>query len=311
MKRVEMTRGMRPMRAGQTRIVPDAVAERLVSDGTARNSRDWPAKPSGAESSPAPAAGDVSTKQTYKTRRSWARLMSPTVYFACSGRGVAAFQRRRRVRSYLARRHQRRAEYHRLCIRSLVAQEDRAGIKDGQPLQQSRLPGSKPTMKKFGAFRGPYPWQVPPSSLCLQLKYWPVTSPVSCAGIRPPRAPKLSLVAGSAAVATRYFVRLTYLVDDLETAASIEESLYVPAGYALSVSPPPRDPVNKATGWNCYIGTASFAGTLQNVEPLAFASPFVLPGTGLIAGAATPGYMLVSENRLVPDMLAEGLDFPR
>ena len=35
MKMVEFTRDMRPHRAGERRVLPDAVAERLVADGRA------------------------------------------------------------------------------------------------------------------------------------------------------------------------------------------------------------------------------------------------------------------------------------
>jgi hypothetical protein len=36
MKMVEFTRDMRPHRAGETRIVPDAMAEKLIASGDAK-----------------------------------------------------------------------------------------------------------------------------------------------------------------------------------------------------------------------------------------------------------------------------------
>ena len=36
MKMVEFTRDMRPHRAGETRIVPDAMAEKLITSGDAK-----------------------------------------------------------------------------------------------------------------------------------------------------------------------------------------------------------------------------------------------------------------------------------
>jgi hypothetical protein len=36
MKMVEFTRDMRPHRAGETRIVPDAMADKLIAEGSAK-----------------------------------------------------------------------------------------------------------------------------------------------------------------------------------------------------------------------------------------------------------------------------------
>jgi hypothetical protein len=36
MKMVEFTRDMRPQRAGEKRVVPDAVAEKLIAEGSAK-----------------------------------------------------------------------------------------------------------------------------------------------------------------------------------------------------------------------------------------------------------------------------------
>jgi hypothetical protein len=60
MKMVEFTRDMRPQRAGEKRVVPDAVAEKLIATGDAKpvvSAFDKPSKP------------PVVTGRTYKTRK--------------------------------------------------------------------------------------------------------------------------------------------------------------------------------------------------------------------------------------------------
>ena len=59
MKMVEFTRDMRPQRAGEKRVVPDAVAEKLIAAGDAKS------VVSTFDKSPKPTA----TGRTYKTRK--------------------------------------------------------------------------------------------------------------------------------------------------------------------------------------------------------------------------------------------------
>jgi hypothetical protein len=95
-----------------------------------------------------------------------------------------------------------------------------------------------------------------------------------------------------------------------ETAASIESVLAVAASNLLQISAPIADNQAVATGWNVYIGTASFGETLQNATPLALGTAFTLPTTGLATGRGLPNYILAVENwPLAPVPLAEGIDF--
>lgn len=59
MKMVEFTRDMRPQRAGEKRVVPDAVAEKLIAAGDAK-----PCESVFDKSSP-----PVPVGRTYKTRK--------------------------------------------------------------------------------------------------------------------------------------------------------------------------------------------------------------------------------------------------
>lgn len=53
MKRVTLARDIRPWRAGQQRVVPDAVATRLLEDGLAENPRPFPEPAPGERPAPA------------------------------------------------------------------------------------------------------------------------------------------------------------------------------------------------------------------------------------------------------------------
>lgn len=58
MKMIEFTRDMRPQRAGEKRVVPDAVAEKLIKAGDAKPVASPFDKPTGQL-----------TGRTYKTRK--------------------------------------------------------------------------------------------------------------------------------------------------------------------------------------------------------------------------------------------------
>jgi hypothetical protein len=138
----------------------------------------------------------------------------------------------------------------------------------------------------------------------LQLSRWPIASSPCLAGLSAPLAPLLASVAGGALAAARYFVQIAYVTAAGETAASTEVSFSVAANSLLQVPSPPAS--SFATGWNVYVSTTSGAGTLQNASPIVIGTPWTEPTSGLIAGAAMPGFVAVVENA-VP--LAEGVDF--
>lgn len=170
-----------------------------------------------------------------------------------------------------------------------------------------------------------FPWQVPGGLTLLRLSQFPVASQISPSGAAPPVEPVLSQVPGGTLGASPYYVRATYVTNAGETACSLEARLPLAANNLLQVAAPPIDNAGIATGWNVYIGPASFAETLQNAVPLPIGAAFTLPGTGLIAGAAPPSYVTVVENcstpvspvmpsppassDMQPSPLAEGVDF--
>lgn len=164
---------------------------------------------------------------------------------------------------------------------------------------------------QFWALRDPFPWQVPSGFFPLQLSAWPLASSPSPAGTAPPLAPALSPSSGGSLAAATYYVKSTYVTAQGETAASIESRLAVAANNLLVVGSPGPDATGTATGWNVYIGTATFAETLQNTSPISINSTFTLPTSGLVAGGAVPPpYITVVENDpLAPVPLTEGLDY--
>lgn len=158
--------------------------------------------------------------------------------------------------------------------------------------------------------KGPYPWQVPPRLAPVQLSQYPIISTPSPAGTAPPLAPTLSAVSGGSLAAARYYVRVSYLTANGETAASAESELWLSAGQLLHVATPQADNFNLATGWNVYVSTKSYGETLQNSSPIGMSTAWTEPVAGLIAGNAPPPYMLIVENApLFPTPLCEGVDF--
>jgi hypothetical protein len=164
--------------------------------------------------------------------------------------------------------------------------------------------------EEYWAYRDPYPWQLPSHFMPLQLQRWPLTATESVAGTSPPwHPPRLSVVTGGALSAQPIYAKTTYVTADGETAASLESFLLVGQGQLLSVASPPMDHLQKAIGWNCYLGASSFGETLQNAAPLPIGLPYTLPDTGLVIGAPLPSYTLVVERAREPRALVEGRDF--
>ncbi|QAY96703.1 hypothetical protein CWB41_13985 [Methylovirgula ligni] len=168
----------------------------------------------------------------------------------------------------------------------------------------------------FWPFRDSVPRKFEADLLPLQLARWPIACGTSHAGIAPPRRPSLSAVAGSAPVATVFFVRISYVTSTGETAASLESGLAVGPGQLLQVASPVQDVGDRAIGWNCYIGTSPNKGTLQNASPISIGQDLTLPAAELVPGHALPDYVLVVEEGIkAPDgtisarPLAEGVDF--
>jgi hypothetical protein len=171
---------------------------------------------------------------------------------------------------------------------------------------------------QYYAAQDPFPWQVPSGWQPLQLVNWPIVSLPSPAGTAPPFAPQLGASAGGDLAAARYYVRISYLTAHGETAASLETNLAVAANGLLTVAAPGPDLLGSAIGWNVYVGTESFAETLQNVAPIGLDTAWTIPISGLIVGAPLPPYILAVENvtppnapplSIVAQPLTEGNDF--
>jgi hypothetical protein len=108
-------------------------------------------------------------------------------------------------------------------------------------------------------------------------------------GVTVPAAPSLSSVSGGTIGATTYYVKITYIINGVESLASIESSEAVSANYLLKVSSPVS--VSGATGWNVYVGTSSGNETKQNASPIAIGTNWIESTSGLIAGAAPPSIL--------------------
>ena len=105
--------------------------------------------------------------------------------------------------------------------------------------------------------------------------------------LSPPTNGALTQTAGGSLSATTYYVRSTWTTAAGETLAGAETSLAVSASNVLNVAAPGSAPVG-ATGWNVYVSTATGTETKQNASPIALATAWVEPTSGLIAGSALP-----------------------
>lgn len=107
---------------------------------------------------------------------------------------------------------------------------------------------------------------------------------ITVAELAPPAAPTLSAVAAGSLAATTYYVKITYLTANGETAGSAEASLAVAANNVLRVASPSSN--GRATGWNVYVSTATGTETLQ-ASNIAIGSNWQEPISGLVTGGAS------------------------
>lgn len=138
------------------------------------------------------------------------------------------------------------------------------------------------------------------SSLLFQAGIGLVVNPI-------PRAdqPAVDWVAGALEAMTLY-VRISWTGTDpgAEGAASEEVAAETPADQALRVTPPAAPA--SATGWNVYVGGASDGTVRQNDQPLALGQPWVMPDTGLAAGAAPGAGQEPDFHRTAPRFVQRG-----
>lgn len=115
---------------------------------------------------------------------------------------------------------------------------------------------------------------------------------IPAAGLSAPTNGTLTSTAAGALGATTYYVKCTWVTKSGETLASTETTLAVAANRVLNVAAPGSAPVG-AIGWNVYVGNTAGGGTgtekKQNGStPIALATPWVEPTSGLVAGAVVP-----------------------
>lgn len=157
---------------------------------------------------------------------------------------------------------------------------------------------------------GPFPYQLPPSLTRLALGEYPISAPANPTLCPPPQAPALGVAYSAGLPLNRYYVRLTYVTANGESAASLELSFLCGAGQGFSVPAPGADPFNLATGYNVYASTSSYAETLQNATPIGVNSGWSLPSGGLVEGVSPPTSVTIVETpTLSARPLAEGVDF--
>jgi hypothetical protein len=101
-----------------------------------------------------------------------------------------------------------------------------------------------------------------------------------------PAAPTLSQTSGGSLAATKYYVKLTYIINGAETPASVESSLAVSANNLLQVTSPAS--VTGATGYNVYVASYSGGEIKQNTMTVAIGTNWTEPTTGLVSGTAAP-----------------------
>jgi len=118
-----------------------------------------------------------------------------------------------------------------------------------------------------------------------------------------PSKPALDWVSSTLAALTLY-VRMSWVNGAAEGAPSLEGALETPANQALRVTPPAA-PAG-ATGWNVYVGTAAQEGTKQNSLALTLGQAWVMPASGLVAGAAAGTGQAPDYFRTVPRFLQRG-----
>jgi hypothetical protein len=105
----------------------------------------------------------------------------------------------------------------------------------------------------------------------------------------PSAAPTLTDIGGSGGLnllATTYYVVVTYISSQGESASSPEANRAVAADRLLQVDSPPS--FTGVTGYNVYVGRASGDEQLQNQTPISIGTNWTENGNGLAAGVYPP-----------------------
>ena len=113
-----------------------------------------------------------------------------------------------------------------------------------------------------------------------------------------PAAATLGTAVSGAIVATTYYVRYSWLYNNVETPGSAEQSLLIALNNVLTVTLP--TPPIGANAWNVYVGTAPGAETLQNTAPIVTGTTlWTEPATGLTATGVAPPVNGVPSNKVL------------
>lgn len=110
---------------------------------------------------------------------------------------------------------------------------------------------------------------------------------IPAAGLSAPATPVINSITAGALAGATYFARTSYVTNSGETLSSAEASQAIAVNHVPSIASPAAS--TGAIGWNAYLSTGTNTETKQNSTPIAIGTPFQLPNTGLIAGAARPG----------------------
>lgn len=102
----------------------------------------------------------------------------------------------------------------------------------------------------------------------------------------PTVAPALSSTAGGTLAAATYYIVYTYGNGVGQTVASPESNISILADNVPTVASPATEA--NATTYNVYASTSSGTETLQTPTPIAIGTPWTMPTTGLVVGAALP-----------------------
>src|SRR5665213_1476368 len=119
-----------------------------------------------------------------------------------------------------------------------------------------------------------------------------------------PAGPGLSIGTGGTLSAGMYYVKVTYIINGVETAASAEADRYVNASGTLTVTSPAA--VTGATGYNIYVAAGSGGEVLQNGgTPISIGTNYTL--SSLVTGTAQPPQSGVGDGNLTRDVLHTGI----
>ena len=121
----------------------------------------------------------------------------------------------------------------------------------------------------------------------------------------PQTPPALSAVSGGSLGAATYYVKYVLANASGTTAPSPESSLAVAADHVLQVASPA--PAQGAVTWAVYAGLTAGSETLQ-AQGLALGTPWVMPTSGLVAGAALPGANTTADAPVIGVTLALAVD---